>query len=132
MIPTVAVLLKIAKGLGRRPEELIRDQLDGGMPEEERSGISAQANQPHHSTVNPLPGPSSDPAAKDPATKPTVSAWQLDLSSDKEYPTLELHPLQRAIVLVERGELDPQAGDQRIQMDAGDRIEVEGGAPSAR
>ena len=27
MVPTVSVLLKIAKGLGRRPDELIRDEV---------------------------------------------------------------------------------------------------------
>jgi hypothetical protein len=28
MVPTLSVLLKIAKGLGRRPEELIRDRME--------------------------------------------------------------------------------------------------------
>jgi transcriptional regulator with XRE-family HTH domain len=30
MIPTISVVLKIAKGLGRRPEDLVRDTLTSG------------------------------------------------------------------------------------------------------
>ena len=45
--------------------------------------------------------------------------WKLDLSRERVLPTLDLAPQQRAIVLVEDGEVDLQTGDRRVRMDAG-------------
>lgn len=120
MVPTVSVLLKIAKGLGCRPEELIRDRIDDDRAEIDTNGPSTPGNQ--------------DGAAPrtHPTMRPDIGVWHIDLARDKTLPTLDLDPLQRAIVLVERGELDLQAGNQRVQMDAGDCIEVEGGRIASR
>jgi transcriptional regulator with XRE-family HTH domain len=100
MVPTVSVLLKIARGLDRRPDELIRDAM-------------APSQSP--------------PTARDESRpNPNVGVWRIDLAPDQSLPAFELEPLQRAIVLVETGAIDLQAGEQRIRMDAGDCIEVEG------
>ena len=127
MVPTVSVLLKIAKGLGCRPEELIRDRFD-----DETSESEGQEASPEGSGNGAVAGgsstPSSDGVRREPAGAfQNVGVWQLDLSREKAMPILDLDPKQRAIVLVERGEVDLQAGDQRVRMDAGDCIEVEGG-----
>ena len=44
MVPTVVVLLKIAKGLGRRPEELIRDDLHAGLGDGAEPAIPADGS----------------------------------------------------------------------------------------
>ncbi len=108
MVPTVSVLLKIAKGLGKRPEELIRDssQDEQGSGEQPEVGAGA-ANTPHASSK--------------------ISVWHLDLAAKESLPSLDLEPLQRAIVLVEMGALNLVAGNQKVVMDEGDCIAVEGG-----
>jgi len=126
MVPTVSVLLKIAKGLGRRPEELIRDRVEEGTPEFTSesidSGSTSETSTPADLATEPNGLTSSNPGAR-----PNVGVWHIDVSQEKGLPTLDLDPLQRAIVLVERGEVALRAGEQRVQMDAGDCIEVEGG-----
>lgn len=127
MVPTVSVLLKIAKGLGCRPEELIRDRFEdetAGSGEETLpdgpSGNGAMAGD--SSALPPLEtGPTL------PEARPTFGVWKLDLSRERALPTLDLAPQQRAIVLVEHGAVDLWTGDRRVRMDAGDCIEVEGG-----
>ena len=137
MVPTVSVLLKIAKGLGCRPEELIRDRVEDEdeTVEDETAKIDGPRTSPGSSQTLPT-------AAADPLTigsaqavvdtpsrsgaRPNVGVWHIHLSGGKSLPPLNLEPLQRAIVLVEKGEVELQAGNQRVQMDAGDCIEIEG------
>ena len=148
MVPTVSVLLKIAKGLGRRPEELIRDGISEPLAGEEPPTHSATAS-PLSSTegapqsINgagtsvrfqdtglgtPQTAAQNESAPRpSPSARPDIGVWQIEISPERGFPALELDPHQRAIVLVERGGVDLQAGDQRVQMDAGDCIEVEGG-----
>jgi transcriptional regulator with XRE-family HTH domain len=127
MVPTVSVLLKIAKGLGCRPEELIRDRL------EEESLANPAENGALAATQDHEPAPALAPIrAPQPGAKPDVGIWNIVLSADEIFPSLELDPCQRAIVIVEQGEVDLQAGKQRVQMDAGDCIEIEGGSIRSR
>ncbi|MEZ4355832.1 MAG: helix-turn-helix transcriptional regulator [Myxococcota bacterium] len=98
MVPTVSVLLKIARGLGRRPAELIRD---------EAAPVGT--------------GPGATDRAED---RPGV--WRIWLGPDETLPALDLTPLQRAILLVEQGALHVAAGGREIELGAGDCIEVEG------
>ena len=128
MVPTVAVLLKIAKGLGCRPEELIRDHFE----DDETAGIGTQTPAGGESEKGALSGgpPTLPPQDRNPAPpggRPDFGVWKLDLSRERALPTLELAPEQRAIVLVEDGEVDLRTSDRRVRMDAGDCIEVEGG-----
>ena len=125
MVPTVSVLLKIAKGLGRRPEELIRDGIseplaDGG-PQANSATVDSSEETTQHATQ------SDSDLRPTSSAGPNIGVWHIEVSPERAFPTLELDPHQRAIVLVERGGLDLHAGDQRVQMDAGDCIEVEGG-----
>jgi transcriptional regulator with XRE-family HTH domain len=134
MVPTVSVLLKISKGLGCRPEQLIRDRI-----EEDPTGESVSGRVPEAIDPNSLSPSNSSAAASQPnhdATpsyaKPNVGVWQIDLSPEARFPDLDLDPLQRAIVLVQAGGVDLQAGSQSFQMDAGDCIEIEGGHIQSR
>jgi len=106
MVPTVSVLLKIAKGLGRRPEELIRDEAFEVQSEPGRGA--------------PLTG-------NDRGTPHRFGVWRIDLARDQPLPSVELESVQRAIVLVEKGAIDLQAGERHIQMNAGESVEIEGG-----
>jgi len=128
MVPTVAVLLKIAKGLGCRPEELIRDHFEG----DETPEIEAQAPSDVGSGNGALLGgpptlPPQDTRPTPARGRPDFGVWKLDLSRERTQPTLDLAPEQRAIVLVEDGEVDLRTSDRRVRMDAGDCIEIEGG-----
>ena len=129
MVPTVSVLLKIAKGLGCRPEELIRDRLDAaptpaGTPAgtlAEKEGSNGAGNGRVLSETQLIGATSSLPA-------PTgMHVWKLDLSTDRGLPAIELDAGQRAILLVESGSVKIEAGDRELEMRAGDCIEVEGG-----
>ena len=118
MVPTVSVLLKIAKGLGRRPEELIRDRIEEG---------AAKQSESHPKTDTAAENKPANVERRPRVARPDVGVWQIDLSAERTLPLLNLDPLQRAIVVVEKGEVELEAGNQRFQMDAGDCIEVEGG-----
>ena len=132
MVPTVSVLLKIAKGLARRPEELIRDDLtsESGENGRETAGIEQSGELPNTLEGN---GTGNRDAALDAMTrhpnghaKRDVGVWNIDVSSGHSMPTLDLDPSQRAIVLVQHGACDLFAGTERLHMDAGDCVEVEG------
>ncbi|MAG30379.1 MAG: hypothetical protein CL908_05720 [Deltaproteobacteria bacterium] len=108
MVPTVAVLLKIAGGLQKRPQELVRDRI---MDAPERVG-SGEAR-------------ASDPDGEHgPETRPGV--WRIDLAPDQVLPTLDLDPLQRAIVLIEKGAIGLRVGNRDVRGSAGDCIEFIG------
>jgi len=110
MVPTVSVLLKIAKGLGRRPEELVRDEMT--IPRTASSAPRA-------------------PVLDDRTTRAEgshrASVQRIDVAHDRPFPTVDLDFGQRAIILVERGGVHLQAGDERFALHAGDCIEIEGG-----
>ena len=111
MVPTVLVLLKIAKGLGRRPQELIRDEVveaAGGVATD-RSQASAQAGE-------------------QPSADADVGVWQIDLAAGEKLHPIELEPDQQATVLLERGELELQAGERKVRMNTGHCVRIEGGA----
>lgn len=110
MVPTVSVLLKIARGLGRRPEELIRD--DFAAP---GSGNRQAADSASSGTL------ASDGPER------AVGVWKIDLDRDHSLPPLDLDPRQRAIVLVEQGAVELQSDEEKIPMKAGDCVEIGGG-----
>lgn len=132
MVPTVTVLLKIAKGLGRRPDELIRD--DAGAPAPGSSSQEAGGTEGRDIGlgVRETRSPVAAAESASPRARPDVGVWELDLANGYELPSLDLAPAQRAIVLVQQGGIELEAGGQRVQMDAGDCIEIQGGriAPS--
>lgn len=127
MVPTVSVLLKIAKGLGCRPEELIRDRVEDGSPENGQQEPSAAVFE-NGAGVDPSATPSINGVRRRPTlARADVGVWRLDVSWERALPTLDLEPEQRAIVLVERGGVDLEANGQRMRMATGDCVEVTGG-----
>ncbi|MCR9094673.1 MAG: helix-turn-helix domain-containing protein [bacterium] len=127
MVPTVSVLLKIAKGLGCRPEELIRDRFEDETAENVQETLPNGRSENGAMAGGPPTLPPQDVRPTSPEARPAFGVWKLDLSRERALPTLDLAPQQRAIVLVEDGAVDLRTGDRSVRMDAGDCIEVEGG-----
>lgn len=103
MVPTISVFLKIARGLGRRPDELIRDRQE-----------------------------SSEAIVKAASSESDVGVWHIDLAAREPLPDIDLDPTQRAIVLVERGPIHLLAGTRCVLMKSGDCIAIDGGSIQSR
>ena len=105
MVPTVSVLLKIAKGLGTRPEALIRDQIWDA----EDGGAAPGATGPRDASMR------------------RAGVWRIALERDQVLPVVVLGPTQRAMVLVENGAVRLQAGGDQVEMRSGDCVEIGAG-----
>ncbi|MFK7896915.1 MAG: helix-turn-helix domain-containing protein [Myxococcota bacterium] len=121
MVPTVSVFLKIAKGLGRRPDQLIRDRSlnPDSLPEPSEGELETASP----STFRTL------------TKSPETAVWRIQLAAQQILPALELAQGQRALFLVERGRISLQSGERRVHVAAGNCIEFEGGtiqSPSAQ
>ncbi len=123
MVPTVSVLLKISKGLGRRPEELIRDEFSASAATISTSTAASSSDEgPPPSAVY-----SSESSSRIVSDAHDTGVWQLDICQDRAFPEFKLESLQHAILLVERGAIDLQTGDRRVSLSAGDCLQIEGG-----
>jgi transcriptional regulator with XRE-family HTH domain len=109
MVPTVSVLLKIARGLGCRPEELVRDRWNAD--ESQRASRRNGANEPEDEL---------------PFYDPGVGAWRIDVGQGDRIDPITLDPGQRATLFVERGQGELGTHTRRVRMRPGDCIEIEG------
>jgi transcriptional regulator with XRE-family HTH domain len=109
MVPTVSVLLEIARGLGCRPEELVRDRwnADETRRASRRNGAIELEDD-------------------EPSFDPGVGAWRIDVSRGDRLDPMTLDPGQRAILVVERGGGELETHTRRTRVQAGDCAEVEG------
>ena len=105
MVPTVTVLLKIARGLGRRAEELVRDEAVREAPEQPSEGAVGKSRKASHDG--------------------RIGVWRIHLGPEQNLPDVQLAPHQRAIVLVEKGALQIRTATRRIDLGAGDCVEVD-------
>ena len=131
MVPTVSVLLKIAKGLGRRPEELVRDQrsytshdgADTGAADPRRDDRSGEAliREPIAT------GESGSGNGGTSHRRLNLGVWRVDLAVGQRLPPIDLGVAQRAIVLIEHGAIRLLIDDQPLELGVGDCIEIEGG-----
>ncbi|MFO0689349.1 MAG: helix-turn-helix transcriptional regulator [Myxococcota bacterium] len=126
MVPTVSVLLKIARGLGRRPEELVRDRFrDGGETAVGRAGAGVGAS------ASPAPaGRARDGAASGSEEEALfdrgVGAWRIDFARDPGFGVLSLESSQRAILIVERGQAELSSHRLRTRLGCGECVELRG------
>lgn len=111
MVPTVSVLLKIARGLGRRPEELVRDRFRDIPGAGERGSADGSV------------GGSGAGAA--PHFDRSVGAWRVDANRGERLDLVRLEPGQRAIVFIERGQGELSGTTRRLRLGAGDCAELE-------
>lgn len=127
MVPTVSVFLKIARGLGRRPDQLIRDRSLEAEGNQESSDFSASESS--------AASFQRDYVDRERVEKSQIGVWRIQLAAQQVLPALELAPRQRAIFLVEQGRITLQSGDRRAHITAGNCIEFEGStiqSPSAQ
>lgn len=109
MVPTVSVLLKIARGLGCRPEELVRDRWN-----EPETRQAARRDGASEATDSP------------PFFDPGVGAWRVDLGRGDRFAPITLDPGQRATLFIERGRGEIATHSRRLRVAAGDCVEIEG------
>jgi transcriptional regulator with XRE-family HTH domain len=107
MVPTVSVLLKIAKGLDRRPETLVRDEIEFAP----QVGIEANTEN----------------AAVQIGTMQTPRIDRIALDSDETRTCADLAAGQRATVIVDAGTIELRAGGRCVRLTVGECIEIEGG-----
>ncbi len=109
MVPTVSVLLKIARGLGCRPEELVRDRWNppDALRSDQRDGAG---------------GATAESAFFDSG----VGAWRIDLGRGDRFDPITLDPGQRATLFIERGRGEIGTHARRMRVSPGDCLEVEG------
>ena len=110
MVPTVSILLKVARGLGRRPEELVRDRY-----------------RDVEESVTALPTGESGSGGADAAPFDRgVGAWRIDFARGQRLDLITLEPGQRAILFVERGLAELSSHARRTRLGAGECVELEG------
>lgn len=120
MVPSVAVLLKIARGLERRPAELISDQSEEAdvvlLRAKEHPVISASSRM----RVERLSGDLFDPA---------IEVWRVQLQagsgSGKGLYTYE----GEEVVVCEEGEVTFVIGDDEHRLGPGDSLHFKAGIP---
>lgn len=119
MVPTVSVVLKIARGLGCSPKALVRDR--PGM-DEGRDGNAAGAARPTDAR----------PAAQAPRTSASapgeIGVHRLVCRPGETISPSALEPGQRATLLVETGGGVLRTDSNRMQLLAGACVEIEGEA----
>ncbi len=116
MVPTIAVLFKIANGLGRGPAELIDDS--SGAPEVAfRGGTAAQADP---EPIEPLTGDLLDAQ---------LSSWRLEHRPGRTVEVVELGPNGEALIYCERGQLEVKLAEQAYLLSAGDSLHFKTRAP---
>lgn len=109
MVPTITVLLKISRGLGCRPEELVRDRY--------RDPLESRATG--RSGLNGAGGGA-------PIFERGVGAWRVDYARGERLEPISLEPGQRAILFVERGQGEFASHARRVTLCAGECAEFEG------
>ena len=122
MIPNVAVLLKVARGLGRRPMELVRDSEDElaviHLPASERHPVGV----PRKVMVERLSGDLFEPA---------LEMWRVTLQPGCGSGRGRIRYEGEALILCEKGVLTFRAGPDEYLLRAGDSLHFKASIPHA-
>ena len=122
MVPSVAVLLKVARGLGCRPAELIHDGGDGldaiHLRPEERHPVGVADRV----VVDRLSGDLSDPA---------LESWRVTLHPGESSGTGDIQYDGEELVLCEEGEVVFRVGASEHRLRAGDTLHFKAALPHA-
>lgn len=120
MVPSVAVLMKIARGLDRRPAELVSDAAEETEIVLMRSKEHAVMSAGPQMRIERLSGDLFDPA---------VEVWRAYLrpgigsgSSQHAYEGEE-------VIVCEEGEITFQFGEEEYKLTSGDTLHFKGGVP---
>jgi transcriptional regulator with XRE-family HTH domain len=120
MIPSIAVLLKLANGLGRRPTEIIEDaEYDDAvavMRTADREPIGLEGRI----TVERLSGDLLDPV---------LEMWRVTIHPDMSSGRRPIRNDGEALIVCEKGRLTVQVGDEEYVLGAGDALHFKANIP---
>ncbi len=118
MIPSVAVLLKVARGLGRRPAELVQDGAEEPDAIHVRASRRREVGAPGRMLVERLSGDLFDPV---------LDMWRVTLYPDHASGTLRYEGEE--ILVCERGRLSVRVGAREFALRAGDSLHLKASIP---
>ena len=120
MVPTIAVLLKIARGLGRRMSELVHDQSDGEpvvhQKPEERIPIRVRGKVLAHRLVGDL-------------VDPNIEAWRVVHEPGTGIGHQQLRFDGEMLIVCEQGELEVTVDEKRYRIRSGDTLHFKAALP---
>jgi len=120
MIPSVAVLLKLARGLGRRPAELVHDEGAAVEWVHLRAGSRAPVGVEDRLVVERLSGDLFDPV---------LEAWRVTVHPGVSGGDDAIEYEGEELVIVEAGRVVFRVGDHEHALDAGDTLHFKARAP---
>jgi len=109
MVPTIAVLFKITRGLGRSPAELIDNPADAPEVVHRPADASADESGP----AVPLTGK---------LENARLSSWRVVQAPGRGVEMPDLGHESEVLILCERGQLDATVGDQTYTLQPGDSL----------
>ena len=120
-VPTIAVLLKLAEGLGRRPTELLEDADGESGAVHTPAGTGAQLVTGRGLQIEWLIGE---------ALAPEVELWRITHPESFSFGGERIKHLSGDVVLmVETGQLEVRVGNDDFLLDPGDTIHFKGTQP---
>jgi len=113
MVPTIAVLLKIARGLGRRPSELVHEKSDGQPVVHQRPNERIPIEVEGKVVADRLVGGLIDPI---------IEVWRTVHNPGTGIRQQELRYDGEIVLLCERGELEVEVAEQTYRIAEGDSL----------
>jgi len=120
MVPSIAVLLKIARGLDRRPAEMVSEQ------SEEAEVVLQRAKQ--HPTISPIPKLKVERLSGD-LFDPALEVWRVHAHPGHGSGRGEYSYPGEEVVICEEGEVTFVVGGEEHRLYAGDTLHFKGGIP---
>jgi len=120
MVPSVAVLMKIARGLDRRPAELVSDESDEAEIVLMRSKEHAVMSAGSQMRIERLSGDLFDPA---------IEVWRAYLRPGVGSGRSQHAYEGEEVIICEEGEVTFRFGDDEYRLTAGDTLHFKGGIP---
>jgi len=120
MIPSVAVLIKLARGLGRRMTEMVHD----GEPEREIVRVRASER-----TSLGLPDKMMVERISADIAEPALEMWRVTLHPGVSSGRAAIHYEGEELVLCERGQVAFSVGDEETLLRAGDALHFKATLP---
>jgi transcriptional regulator with XRE-family HTH domain len=120
MVPSIAVLLKIARGLDRRPAEVVSEQF------EEAEVVLQRAKQ--HPTISPIPKLKVERLSGD-LFDPALEVWRVHAHPGQGSGRGEYSYPGEEVVICEDGEVTFIVGGEEHRLRTGDALHFKGGIP---